>query len=70
MNKGVGGLSVLKRVGLGIVQLEEQEKDILARQFAPKEDRCLLKNLRNMRKSGKAVSQVFAIRIQRKALQW
>ena len=48
MNKGVGGLSVLKRVGLGIVQLEEQEKYILARQFAPKEDRCLLKNLRDM----------------------
>ena len=64
MNKGVDGLmwSPLEVFGLGIVQLEEQNQRVMARKFAPKKDRPLLKNLRNVGEGGDEVTKMVAPR--------
>ena len=51
VNEGGGGglrRNLLKVVGLGVVQLEEQEESVMAWEFAPKKYWRLLKNLRNV----------------------
>ena len=62
MNKGVDGLmwSPLEVLCLGVVQLEEQYQGIVAREFAPKKYRRLLKDLRNVGEGGKEFPEVVA----------
>ena len=62
VDEGVSSLrwSPLKVFGLGVVQLEEQEKSVMARKLAPKKYRRLLKNLRNVSEGCKKIPQAVA----------
>ena len=75
MNEGVGGGlrgHLLKKVGLGVVQLEEQKEGIMAWQFSPKEYRRLLKNLWNVGQGREEITQMVTPRSCRNAAegQW
>ena len=67
VDEGVGGQrwSPLKVVGLGVVQLEEQKKSIMARKLSPEKYRRLPKNLWDVRESGDEVPQVVTPRSHR-----
>ena len=71
MDEGVGGLrwSPLKVVGLGVVQLEEQEQSVMARKLSPEKYRRLLKNLRNVREGGDEIPKVVTPRSHRDATE-
>ena len=71
VDEGVGGLrwSPLKVVGLGVVQLEEQEQSVMARKLSPEKYRRLLKNLRNVREGGDEIPKVVTPRSHRDATE-
>ena len=71
VDEGVGGQrwSPLKVVGLGVVQLEEQKKSIMARKLSPEKYRRLPKNLWDVRESGDEVPQVVTPRSHRDATE-
>ena len=69
VNKSVDGLmrGPMEVFGLGVVQLEEQDKGVMARKFSPKKYRRLLKNLGNVGEGCDKVPKVVAPRIRRSA---
>ena len=75
VNESVGGGlrgHLLKKVGLGVFQLEEQKEGIMAWQFSPKEYRRLLKNLWNVGQGREEITQMVPPRSCRNAAegQW
>ena len=69
VNKGVDGLmsGPLEVVGLGIVQLEEQDQGVMARKFSPKKYGRLLKDQGNVGEGDDKFSEVVAPRGRRDA---
>ena len=69
VNKGVDGLmwGPMEVFGLGIIQLEEQDKGFMARKFSPKKYGRLLKDLGNVGEGGDKVPKVVAPRGRRDA---